>query len=153
MASKRTGHGLPDSVRRHEQALLVLRASLEELQVPLVQLAPQRAGIREERDEGRTTALALSLDYLRAEQQPHLCVVGGHSTHQLRFGCTFSAKLCNCSSSSSVRCDKSGRESLEIGLPSGPLCSLATVAKQILGQEDGGSDVAVTGEAKQVPAD
>jgi hypothetical protein len=73
---KRTGHRLADSVRRHEQALLVLRASLEELQVLLVLLAPQRAGIREEHDEGRTTALALSLDYLRAEQQPQLYVAG-----------------------------------------------------------------------------
>jgi hypothetical protein len=73
---KRTGHRLADSVRRHVQALLVLRASLEELQVLLVQLAPQRAGIREERDKGSTTALALSLDHLRAEQQPHLHVAG-----------------------------------------------------------------------------
>jgi hypothetical protein len=53
-----------------------LRASLEELEVLLVQLAPQRAGIREERDKGRTTALALDLDHLRAEQQPQLYVAG-----------------------------------------------------------------------------
>jgi hypothetical protein len=42
----------------------------------LVRLAPQRAGIREERDEGRTTTLALGLDHLRAEQQPQLYVAG-----------------------------------------------------------------------------
>jgi hypothetical protein len=52
------------------------RPAAKNFPVLRVRLPPQGSGIGKQRDEGRTTALALSFNHLRAEQQPQLYVAG-----------------------------------------------------------------------------
>src|SRR5262249_2662831 len=124
------GDCLAHTIGSHEQPLFVLCASGEELEVLRLELATEGTRIRKQCHERGSSALPFGLNQSAVEHQSKL--PGITRTHAHCFplpGWALSIKAFSRSSSSSESRERSGRASIGMGAPPGPLCSLLSTSR------------------------